>query len=343
MPAAVLLLRDEVRVLDDAAERHRRVPDVQPVVRGERAVELEDRAERVTVGDRAPRPAHVLREVGREPQELGDRDRREDEVERLRPAGELHVEAARGLPHDPHRPRRADVPAARLHAGEHGRDPAPERPLEVPETLAEPGLVARARAERDLSPQPHEAHVVGAAPVLLGEERAPDGVERPAVAVAAHPARRRVALEAPPVRALAELQRRQDELQPAEEPERREGEEGRRRPEVPQLPAREESHPRLQPEEVAPEAELLGEGHVVDVAREEVVVVPLERRPAHLHDAHEAAGLRKLLEDRDGKPRAEEAVRRDEPGEAAADHGDTRRDGAHAPSLARPGRAIVLP
>ena len=72
-----------------------------------------------------------------------------------------------------------------------------------------------------------------------------------------------------------------------------------------------------------------------------MVVVPLERRPAHVHDAHEAAGLGKFLEDRDGQARPEQAVGRDEAGETAADHGDAGRIGHH-PFECKPVRGMAL-
>ena len=140
---------------------------------------------------------------------------------------------------------------------------------------------------------------------------------------------------------MPELERREDELEPARDSERREGEERGGGPEVVEPAAREEPHPRLEPDEVLPEAELLGERHVVDVAREEVVVEALERRSAHVDDAHEAAGLGVLLEDRDGDARPEQAIRRDEAGEAAADHGDPGRIGHH-PFECKPGAGTAL-
>ena len=60
-----------------------------------------------------------------------------------------------------------------------------------------------------------------------------------------------------------------------------------------------------------------------------MVVVPLERRPSHGHDAHEAAGFGIFLEERDGDARPEQAIRRDEAGETAADHGHAGRIGHH--------------
>jgi hypothetical protein len=136
---------------------------------------------------------------------------------------------------------------------------------------------------------------------------------------------------------VPKLQRREDELDSSQEPERGEREKRSRRTEVVELAAREEAHARLQPEEILLEAELLRERDVVDVAREEVVVVPLERRSADVHDAHQAARLGELLEDRDGHARPEQAVRRDEAGKTAADHGDAGRSGSVHGRECKPG------
>ena len=54
------------------------------------------------------------------------------------------------------------------------------------------------------------------------------------------------------------------------------------------------------------------------------MVEAFERRAAHVDDPDEAAGLGVLLEDGHAHSRAEQAVRRDEPGETAADDGDAR-------------------
>ena len=236
VPAAVFLLRDEVRVLDDAAERHRRVPDVQPVVRGQRAVELEDRTEhrdstrsRSTPSSRPPGgPAPTFRSSGR--------DRGEDEVERLRPARERDVESTRGLPHDLHGTGGPEVAAARRHAREDGPDAAPNEPSGTRAAPRGPSCHANACGARS-SPEPDEADVLGPAPVLLDEEGTPHGVQRAAVAVAAHPAHRGLAFQALPVRALSQLQRREDELEAARDSERREREERRGRAEVEEPPS----------------------------------------------------------------------------------------------------------
>ena len=73
------------------------------------------------------------------------------------------------------------------------------------------------------------------------------------------------------------------------------------------------------------------------------MVEALERGPSHLDDSDEATGLRVLLEDRDAHSFPEEAIRRDEPGETAADDGDARGRGVHAPSLALRRGRVVLP
>ena len=139
-------------------------------------------------------------------------------------------------------------------------------------------------------------------------------------------------------------ERREDELGAALQAERREAEEGGGRAEGVEPPAGVEPHLRGEPLDLAAEAQLPGERHVVDVAREEVVVEALEGLAADGEGPDEAPRLRVLLEHDDGEPRGEEPVGRHEAREAAADDGDPprrrggrRRGSGHFPIVERRG------
>ena len=200
VPPAVVLRGEEVRVLDDAAERHRR--------RRPRSASSTARATGRARGSGTGRGSTRSRSTafrvssGRSGASL--RSSGIATVERTRSNDSVPPAKVTSKPPPPRFTIRTgrDVrtsPPRSFTRCEDRRDAAPEGTLQVAEALAEARLVPRACPKRDLSPQPHEAHVFRAAPVLLPEKRPPHGVERAAVAVPAHPAHRGLGLEPLPV------------------------------------------------------------------------------------------------------------------------------------------------
>jgi hypothetical protein len=88
---------------------------------------------------------------------------------------------------------------------------------------------------------------------------------------------------------------RQHEAQLVDRPEGTEAKQRQRCPEVPQAALGPHAHPRRQPLEQVPDAELLGERDARPIRGEEVVVEGLQRLAADLEDASQASGSRIAL------------------------------------------------
>ena len=270
-PAAVALAIDEVRVLDEADERHLGVGDVRPVERRELPVELEQEAERRVVL-RRPQPAEVgvadrrAQVVVEELLEDVAGDRRDDGVVALGAA--LRVIGARvvalakragraGAHEQPAVARAAQVRRRTVdqHAPAGGDDRVAQRMEEqlpgvrrVAELLVARLVALELAAQRELAPQPGHRDVLGARAELPAQQRAPDLAPRPAAHVALDPLACGDRLKrADLAGALLQQQHGDPHPQPRRRRQRLEAQEIQRPVERPLAPVEEERHRRRLP------------------------------------------------------------------------------------------------